>query len=356
MKALILCGGKGTRLAPLSNNTPKQLIPIANKPTIFYILDQIVRSGIKDIGIIVSPHNRNMMIDSIGHGDKWGANINYITQHKPIGLANAVKEARSFVNDDNFLLVLGDNLIQNDFRRIISKFENNSFDALIVIREVSDPRMFGVVELDDAGRITKLIEKPKEPKSNLAILGLYIFRPVIFDAIERISPSWRGEYEITDAIQNLLETGSALDYYIYRGIWQDIGNPGDLLVANKIILDTFISDVIHSEIPSDNNLTGNIHIGKNVSLMSSSISGPCSIADNCRISSCHIGPYTSIDSDSVIQNSSLDNCIVLQDCLIENIDGLSNSVIGRKSHLYKGKNGNKTHRLFTGDESTIELY
>jgi glucose-1-phosphate thymidylyltransferase len=356
MKAIILCGGKGTRLAPLSNNTPKQLLPIANKPTIFYILDQIIRSEISDIGIIVSPHNRNIMINSIGYGDNLGVNISYITQQKPIGLANAVKESRSFVNDDNFLLVLGDNLIQNDFNSIISKFENNSCDALIVIREVSDPRMFGVVELDDTGRIAKLIEKPKKPKSNLAIIGLYIFQPNIFDAIERISPSWRGEYEITDAIQNLLDTGGSLDYYIYRGIWQDIGNPGDLIVANKIILDTFISDDLNSKISSDNNLTGNIHIGKNVSLISSSIAGPCSIADNCRISSCHIGPYTSIDSNSVIQNSSLDNCIVLKDCFIENIDGLSNSVIGRKSHLYKGENGEKTRCLFIGDESTIELY
>jgi glucose-1-phosphate thymidylyltransferase len=356
MKAIILCGGKGTRLAPLSNNIPKQLIPVANKPTIFYILDQIVQSGIKDIGIIVSPNNRNMMIDAIGYGNKWEANISYITQQKPVGLANAVKEARCYVDNDNFMLVLGDNLIQNDFKKIISKFENNYIDALIVIREVSDPRMFGVVELDDTGRIIKLIEKPREPKSNMAILGLYIFRPVIFDAIERISPSWRGEYEITDAIQNLLDTGSSLDYFIYRGIWQDIGNSEDLLVANKIILDTFISNSIYSEISSDNNLMGNIHIGNNVSLISSNISGPCSIADNCRISSCHIGPYTSIDSNSVIQNSSLDNCIVLKDCLIENIDGLSDSVIGRKNHLYKGETGKKIRRLFTGDDSVIELY
>jgi glucose-1-phosphate thymidylyltransferase len=356
MKALILCGGKGTRLAPLSDNIPKQLIPIANKPTIFYILDQVVQAGVKDIGIIVSPHNRNMMINSIGYGDTWEANISYITQNEPLGLANAVKEAKSFVTNNNFMLILGDNLIQNDFRGIISKFENSSYDALIVIREVSDPRMFGVVELDNIGRISKLIEKPQEPKSNMAIIGLYIFRPVIFDAIERISPSWRGEYEITDAIQNLLETGSSLDYFIYKGIWQDIGNPGDLLIANKILLDAFTSSTVYSEISPDNDLTGNVNIGKNVSIISSSISGPCCISDNCQISFCHIGPYTSIDSDSVIQNSSLDNCIVLKDCIIENIDGLSNSIIGRRSHIYKGKNGKKTRHLVIGDSSNVELY
>lgn len=356
MKALILCGGKGTRLAPLSDNTPKQLIPIANRPTIFYILDQVVSSGIKDIGIIVSPDNKAQMTDSIGNGDNWGADISYITQHKPLGLANAVKAARSFIDNDNFILILGDNLVQNDFNNILAKFDNNKYDALVVIREVSDPRMFGVVELGEEKQIVKLVEKPRQPRSNLAILGIYIFSPVIFDAIERITPSWRGEYEITDAIQYLLNTGSIIDYYIYNGMWQDIGNPEDLLAANKKILDSFTVDEIYSDITTDNTTTGKLSIGKNVSLTSSTINGPCSIADNCRVSSCHIGPYTSIDSNSIIEKSSIDNCIILKDCHIENIDGLSNSVIGKHSHIFKGENGKKTRQLIIGDESIIELY
>lgn len=356
MKALILCGGKGTRLAPLTNNIPKQLIPIANRPTIFYILDQIVNSGIKKIGIVVSPDNKDKMIDSIGNGDKWKADINYITQYKALGLAHAVKEARDFISNDDFILLLGDNLIQDDFNSIINKFYTNKCDALVVIREVRDPRMFGVVELDEKKQIVRLVEKPKEPKSNLAIVGIYIFSPIIYDAINRIPPSWRGEYEITDAIHNLLETGSTIDYYLYQGMWQDIGNPEDLLTANRKVLESFISGVIESDIDTDNEIKGKLNIGKNVSITSSNIVGPCSIADNCRISNCHIGPNTSIDSNTNILNSSIDNCIILNDCNIENIDGLTNSVIGRQSHVFKGKNGEKIRQLVIGDESIIELY
>jgi glucose-1-phosphate thymidylyltransferase len=355
MKALILCGGKGTRLAPLSNNLPKQVIPVANKPIIYYILEQLVNARIKKIGIVVSPDNKAKIRDVIGDGSRWGVKLSFIEQRKPRGLAHAVKEARHFIKRDNFILILGDNLIQDDIHEIITTFKKNKSDALVVIREVEDPRMFGIVTIDEKGKITKLIEKPKEPETNLAILGIYVFSKDIYKAIDNITPSWRGEYEITDAIQNMLESGNTIDYYIYKSIWHDIGNPEDLLTANKNVLESLISDDIKSDIDSTNTIKGKLNIGENVLITSSNVTGPTAIGDNCIIFNSKIGHYTSIGENTIIRNSTVDNCIIMSDCHIENINGLSNSVIGRNSHIFRGENGPKMRHLIIGDDSKIEL-
>jgi glucose-1-phosphate thymidylyltransferase len=356
MKALILCAGKGTRLAPLSNSMPKQIIPIANRPIIYFVLDLLVSSNIKKIGIVVSPENIDKIVNAVGNGNKWGVKISYIVQRKPLGLAHAVKESRQFLKDSHFILVLGDNLIKDNLNSIISKYKHSRSDALIVLREVKEPKRFGVVELDDKGKIIKMVEKPREPKSNLAILGLYIFNPIIHKAIDRITPSWRGEYEITDAIQNLLDAKYKIDYYIYKGFWQDIGNPDDLLGANKNTISTYTSGIIKSKIDTSNNIEGKLNIGENVIIKSSSIIGPSVIGDNCKIINSRLGPYISIGNDTTVQNSSLENCIVLNNCRIENINDLSNSVIGRHSRVFRGENGEKTRRVIIGDRSKKELY
>jgi len=355
MKALILCGGKGTRLKPLTNTIAKQLLPVANKPILFYVLDQVTEAGITDIGLIISPETREWIKEAVGDGSRWGVEITYILQPEPLGLAHAVKTAQDFLGDSPFLMFLGDNLIKGGIIQFVEQFKKHSPDALILLKEVSNPRSFGVVELNNLGEIVHLEEKPKQPRSNLALVGIYLFSPTVHRAIAQIKPSWRGELEITDAIEKLLEMGKEIRSHILKGWWLDTGKKDDLIEANRIVLDDYLKREIKGEVDSQSQIVGRVEIRQGAKVENSLIRGPVSIAEDCRISNSFIGPFTSIGAGTVIENSSIEHSVILEKCHILKIERLADSVIGRGTEVVKQEQGFQALRLFVGDDARVEL-
>ena len=355
MKAIILAGGKGTRLKPMTHTMAKQLLPVANKPILFYVLDQIIESGINDIGIIISPETGEDIKRNVGDGSRWHAHLTYILQSEPAGLAHAVMTARPFLQDKPFLMFLGDNLIQDGVKKFVSEFETGATDALVLLKEVEDPRLFGIAELDSQGNIVKLVEKPNEPKSNLALVGAYLFKPEIHRAIDRIKPSWRGELEITDAIQELLNMGHSVASHILNGWWLDTGKKDDMLEANRVVLDDLIKRNIKIDINNGARIEGRVEIGEGTIIDDSTIRGPASIAANCKIINSFIGPYTSIAAGTLIENSSIHHSIILANCHIDNTEHLTDSIIGRNTSVIRKKAISRSIRLFVGDDAFLEL-
>lgn len=355
MKAIILSGGKGTRLKPMTHTIAKQLLPVANKPILFYVLDQIIESGIDDIGIIISPETGDDIKKNVGDGSRWNAHITYILQSQPQGLAHAVMTARPFLQDHSFLMFLGDNLIQDGVKRFISEFESKSPDALVLLKEVEDPRLFGVAELDGKGNIVKLIEKPKEPRSNLALVGAYMFKPAIHKAIDHIKPSWRGELEITDAIQELLQMGHKVESHILSGWWLDTGKKDDILEANRVVLDDLLKRNVKVEINGGTRIEGRVEVGEGTVIENSTIRGPASIAENCKIVDSFIGPYTSIAAGTLIEKSSIHHSIILSNCRINDMEHLTDSIIGRNTSVMRRKAVSRSVKLFVGDDAFLEL-
>lgn len=355
MKALILAGGQGTRLKPLTNTIAKQLLPVANKPILFYVLDQIAEAGISDIGVIISPETGGLIKKAITDASKWDAKITYIVQSKPLGLAHAVNTAQGFLGDSSFLMFLGDNLIQGGVVRFTQEFERSSPDALVLLKEVPDPRLFGVAELNQKGEVMRLVEKPKEPESNLALVGIYLFTPQIHRAIAEIKPSWRGELEITDAIQRLIDMGKGVKSYILSGWWLDTGKKDDFLEANRVVLDSFIEQNVKGEIDQRSQIAGKMEIRRGAKLINSTVRGPVSIAEGCLIENSYIGPFTSIGDNTVIKESSVEHSVILENCRICGIERLADSVIGKNAEVTKGERTFKAVRFFIGDDAKVEL-
>jgi glucose-1-phosphate thymidylyltransferase len=354
MKALVLCGGRGTRLRPATYTIAKHLLPVANKPILFYVLEQIRDAGITDTGIVVSPETADEIKGAVGDGSRWESHITYINQAEPLGLAHAVKTARGFLGDAHFLLFLGDDLIEGGVGDFARRFQTDAPEALIMLKEVADPRAFGVAELDPSGRVLRLVEKPKEPKSNLALVGAYLFTPEIHRAIDEIKPSARGELEITDAIQKLLETGRQVRCYILEGWWLDTGSKNDLLAANRIVLERLPERVIRGSLDSSSQAVGQVSIGPGTEVLSSTIRGPASVAGNCQIKNSVVGPFASIGTGTVIEDSSVENSIIMEKCRLKGVKGLANSLIGRGAAVVKGKD-EPAVSLFVGDDARIEL-
>ncbi|NCR08451.1 MAG: glucose-1-phosphate thymidylyltransferase [Microcystis viridis Mv_BB_P_19951000_S69] len=356
MKALILSGGKGTRLRPLTYTGAKQLVPVANKPILWYGIESIVAAGITDIGIIISPETGEEIRQTTGSGEQFGAKITYIRQDQPAGLAHAVKTAQSFLGDSPFIMYLGDNLIEDDLSPFLESFHQQSLDALILLRKVSNPSAFGVAKVNETGKVLYLVEKPKDPPSNLALVGIYFFAPTIHQAIASIQPSGRGELEITDAIQELINQNKAVEANKLLGWWLDTGKKDDLLEANRIILDTCLEIALQGEIDPNSQVIGRVQIGQGSKIINSTIRGPVIIGENCHIENCFIGPYSSVANGVKLIDADIEHSVILKDATIIGIhQRIVDSVIGRRAKLEIAPQRPKALRFMIGDDSHVEL-
>ena len=352
MKALVLSGGKGTRLRPLTFTCAKQLIPVANKPILGYVLDQVAATGIKEVGVITAPETGQYVVGYVGDGSEWNLSVDYISQ-EPLGLAHAVKTAQPFLGQDSFVMCLGDNVTGQGLNAFVQKFQQEHLDALIILKEVDDPSSFGIAQLNDEGNIVKLVEKPKTPIGNLAIIGTYLFSSKIHKAIEHIKPSWRGELEITDAVQEMINLGFAVKAEILNSWWLDTGKKDDILSANAKILDEYIERSIKGSVV-DSNVNGRVKVETGSKVVNSTIRGPCIIGKNTIIENSFIGPYTSIGNNSKILNSNLEYCVILENVTIKDVERLEESLIGKNAKVTKNQR-NKTIKLHVGDYSEVEV-
>ena len=358
MKGLILAGGRGTRLRPITHTKQKQLIPIANKPILFYVIEDLVKIGISEIAIITGPHKQQIM-NTMGNGSRWNVNITYIEQEKPLGLAHAVKMAQGFLGDEDFIMYLGDNLLNDDISNFVINFKNLDSDASILLTPVKNPQNFGVAELNKNGDVVKLSEKPKNPKTNLAIVGVYAFKKSIFKAIDNIKPSVRGELEITDAIQWLTKHGYKVKSELVQGWWKDTGTADSLLEANYLILDSKLDVLNKGKIEEDVQISGRVHIGEGTIIKKmASIRGPVVIGKNCVIgSNVHIGPFTSIGNNVGIFSGNIEYSIILSNSKIRTTHNIVDSLIGENCTIISETKGpiNKGKKLVVGDNSNVKL-
>ena len=356
LKGLILSGGKGTRLRPLTFTRAKQLIPIANKPNLLYVVEDLVEAGITEIGVIISPETGDEVRGALGDGSAFGARFTYILQSQPNGLAHAVKTARDFLGNDPFVMYLGDNLLWGGIEHLVSSYQPGEDYALVLLTEVDNPSQFGVAELDSAGRVVRLVEKPKVPPSNLALVGVYLFDPYIHEVIETLQPSWRGEYEITDAIQGLIDRGLNVKAHKVRGWWKDTGKPEDLLDANRLVLSRISRHIEGSVIESE--ITGEVVIEEGTTVLRSVIRGPAHIARGVLIQDSYIGPYTSVGQGSKVIGAEVEYSILLPEAVLTFLPSrLDSSVIGQGVAVNGRRNGpvKNTMQLVLGDRSQVNL-
>jgi len=355
MKGLILSGGKGTRLRPLTYSIPKQLVPVANKPILHFVVEDLAKAGIREIGVIYSPETGDEVKRSLGSGERWGVSLTYIYQPEPLGLAHAVKTARDFLGDSPFVMYLGDNLINSGIREFVNEFANSGADAIILLKEVADPTHFGVAVVDGDGRVQQLVEKPKEPPSNLALVGIYLFSPLVHEAIDRIKPSWRGELEITDAIQELVNSGHRVDAHVLQGWWLDTGKKDDMLEANRVVLDDLIAREIRGSVDDASQVTGRVIVGEEAEIINSEVRGPAVIGGRTVVRNSFIGPYTSIGDGCLVENSCIEFSVIMEGSQIQDVTKLDESLIGRNSKVFKDGRVKGALRLCIGDDAEVRI-
>lgn len=351
MKGLILSGGKGTRLRPLTYTSAKQLVPVANKPVLFYGIEALVAAGITDIGIVVGDTQAEIRA-AVGDGSKWGAKVTYLPQDAPRGLAHAVLISEPFIGADPFVMYLGDNLLNRGIVEFVEQFVKERPAAQILLTPVPDPQMFGVAELKD-GKVVRLVEKPKEPKSNLALVGVYMFGPEIFASVKTIKPSFRNELEITDAIQDLIDRGLRVTPHLVSGWWKDTGKLEDMLEANRLILQT-LAPRTDGTVDAASKIEGNVVIEAGATVEHSVIRGPAIIGRGARIKHAYVGPFTSIGPDVEISHSEIEHSIVLEGALIHDLDTrVADSLIGRGVKIHRLPLKPAAHRFMLGDNSEV---
>ncbi len=355
MKGIILHGGHGTRLRPLTHTGPKQLLPIANKPMSEYCIESIKETGITDIAIIIGGLGSNKVKEYYGTGEKFGVNITYVEQDEPRGIAHAIQLCKDFVNDEKFLVFLGDNIIQRPISDFVQNFENSSFDATLLLCEVENPSSFGIAQVENK-KIIKITEKPKNPLSNLAVTGIYFLTPKIFTIIENLKPSWRNEFEITDALDILLNKNDNLSFEIITDYWKDTGTPQDIIHANGEIIKN-LPEYSHGKIHENAKISGKVLIGKNSIIEENTVlQGPIIIGEKCKIcSGVTIGPNSSIGNNSIINQGNIENSIIMQNCEIDCNVKIRNSIISTNSKITQSDNTNDEKIFLLGEGTKIFL-
>ncbi len=353
MKGLILSGGKGTRLRPLTYTSAKQLVPVANKPVLFYGIEAMAAAGIDDVGIVVGDTHEEIR-RAVGDGSKWSVRITYIPQDAPRGLAHAVQISQPFLGESPFVMYLGDNLLNKGLRPLVDQFWSDRPAAQILLAKVDNPQQFGVAELDN-GRVVRLVEKPREPKSDLALVGVYLFGPEVFESVSRIKPSFRQELEITDAIQDLIDRGFVVRPQIVDGWWKDTGRLEDMLEANRLILDT-IDRRINGDLDAMSRIEGKVIVEESAVIRHSVIRGPAIIGPRARLLNCYGGPFTSIMDDVEIRDAEIEHSIVLEGSRIHDIGTrIEDSLIGKNVRVHRMPSKPKAYRFMLGDNSEVGI-
>lgn len=353
MKGLILSGGKGTRLRPLTYTAAKQLVPVANKPVLFYAVEDLVEAGVTDLGIVVGDTHEQIKA-AVGDGSKFGAKATYIEQAAPLGLAHAVKIAESFIGKERFVLFLGDNFIREGVASFIREFEESSANAMVLVYRVPNPQAFGVAEVED-GKVVRVVEKPKEPRTDLAIVGIYMFDHHVFEAASGIQPSARGELEITDAIQWLVDHDYDVQARVVSGYWIDTGKMSDMLEANRLVLETISTD-IQGKVDVASEITGRVVIAKGAEIRHSTIRGPAVIGEETVIEDSYVGPFTAIDHHCLIEGSEIEHSIVMEYSQIVSIGRrIEDSLIGRHVEISHSKRKPSAHKFLLGDYSQVGI-
>jgi glucose-1-phosphate thymidylyltransferase len=353
LKGLILSGGKGTRLRPITHTSAKQLVPVANKPVLFYGIEAMAQAGIDYVGIIIAPETGAEVRAAVGDGSRFGISITYIEQAEPLGLAHAVLTAEPFLGDAPFVMYLGDNLLQGGIDDLVSAFRDHEPDALILLTPVPDPEQYGVAELQD-GAVVRLVEKPAQPQTDLALVGVYMFTPAVHDAARAIEPSGRGELEITDAIQHLVDQGMRVEPHVVRGWWKDTGRLEDMLAANRLVLDTIQGRVEGKLI--DSQVDGRVVIEAGAQLERSAVRGPAIIGAGARLIDCYVGPYTAVGESCSIQNAEVEHSILLAGASVRDLAGrMESSLLGRNVKIGRDHRQPRAYRFLVGDNSEIGI-
>jgi len=353
VKGLILSGGQGTRLRPLTYTGAKQLVPVANKPVLFYAIEDLVEAGITDIGIVVGD-TADQIKAAVGDGSRFGAKVTYIRQEAPLGIAHGVKIARDFLGDDRFVLFLGDNFIRDGVVDLVERFRHGTMNAQIILYKVPNPQNLGVAVVND-GRVVRLVEKPKEFVSDLAVIGIYMFDHHVFEAVNAIKPSARGELEITDTIQYLIDHGYDVRPHFLTGWWIDTGKMEDMLEANRLILEV-LEPRLEGMVDASSKLIGRVVLEKGAQVLSSTVRGPAIIGENTRVENSYIGPFTSIYHDCLIRDAEIEHSIVLENCRIVDVHArIEDSLIGRNVEIVRSPLKPSAYRMVVGDHSKVGI-